>query len=539
MAIIEIEKKDLQMIVGKKLTDKELKENIPMIGAPLETLTKKSVQYEIFPNRPDMLSVEGFGRAIKNFLDIGKIKVYEAQESNINIYVEDSVKYVRPYIACAVIKNIKLTDCVIKSLMQTQEKIHQTLGRKRKKIAIGIHNIEKVEQPFYYKAIKPKKIKFIPLGMKKLLNLEEILKQHPKGIKYSNTLKGKKLYPIIVDKNNNVLSFPPIINGELTKVTNNVRDLFIDVTGTDEKSVNVALNILITSLADRGGKIETVKIIRQEKENKIPNLSYKRMKIDKFYIKKLLGININEKLLSKLLERMGFLYENGYVLIPPYRADIMHQIDIIEDIAIAYGYGKFEPEKPTSGAGKAIKEYEFNKKIINSMIKLGFQETVSLILSNEDNEFKKMNLKRSNFVKTKNPMTTECTICRKKLIPSLLNILNHNKHRKYPQKIFELGLIVEIDKKEETMTKNKLVLSAVISDDVINYGDLLFILDELMRKLGLKYELDKVNHPSFIKERCNKIMSEIGNGVIGVIHPNVLKKFSIEKPVMAFEIGWK
>ncbi len=542
MAVIEISRKDLETLVGKKLGDKELKEKIPMIGAPLEALMKDTVQYEIFPNRPDMLSVEGFARAVKTFLGVEKEpRVYEASESGITLFVEDSVKSVRPYIACAVIKNITLTDDVIKSLMQTQEKIHQTLGRKRKKVAIGIHNIGAVKQPFYYKAVKPEETRFIPLDMKKELNLGEILKEHPKGIKYASILEGKERYPIILDKNGNVLSFPPIINGELTKVTSDVNNLFIDVTGTDEKAVNIALNILVTSLADRGGKIESVKILKGKKEKKTPCLEYKEMKLDMSYVIKLLDIDINEEKIKTLLQKMGFGYKNGLVQVPPYRADIMHQIDLVEDIAIAYGYENFEPKIPVSGKGKGLERQKTIKKIKNSMIELGFQEVVNLILTNEENEFNKMGLKPNNFVKTKNPLTTECTICRKKLIPSLLNVLSHNKHRKYPQKIFELGYVVATDNSAETGTKDELILSAAISDDVINYGDIVLILDELMKKLGIGYQLKKEKHPSFLKERCSKIIIR-GNpgmsGIVGVIHPDVLKNFSIEKPTMAFEILW-
>jgi len=539
VAIIELDKKDLDMLIGEKLSVKELEEKVPMIGTPLEGLTKNIIKYEIFPNRPDMLSVEGFARAVGNFLKKKNIRKYTASDGEICLYVEQSVESVRPHIACAVIKNITLTDAVIKSLMQTQEKIHQTLGRKRKKIAIGIHNIKNVTQPFYYKAVKPEKIKFVPLGMKEELNLKEILKKHPKGVKYGNILEGKKLYPIIVDKNNNVLSFPPIINGELTKVTDDVRDLFIDVTGMDEKTVNVALNIIVTSLADRGGKIQNIKIIKNEKIKRTPLLIYKKMKIDLTYVKKLLDIQLNENELKILLKKMGFGYEDGYVKIPPYRADIMHPIDIVEDICIAYGYKNFEPKMPAIKKGKEMEKQKLIKKIKNFMLELGFQEVVNMILTNEDDEFIKMGVEPKSFVKTKNPLTTECTICRKKLIPSLLKVLMHNKHRKYPQRIFELGYGVYIDKNTETKTRDSLILAAAMSDDVVNYGDLLFILEKFMKKLGMAYKLEKMVHPSFLNERCNKIIFQKKiKGIIGVISPDVLKKFSIEKPVVAFEIKW-
>jgi phenylalanyl-tRNA synthetase beta chain len=156
-----------------------------------------------------------------------------------------------------------LDDYTVKSVMDVQEKLHLTHGRYRMKVAIGVHDLDRVEPPFTYKAVDPASVSFVPLDMTEELNLREILAKHPKGRDYAWCLEGKKKYPIFIDKNNNVLSFPPIINGELTRLTENTRNLFIEMTGTDQQAVDAALNIVSASLADRGGRLQTVEIKRK------------------------------------------------------------------------------------------------------------------------------------------------------------------------------------------------------------------------------------------------------------------------------------
>ena len=262
MPTIELDYGDLQSLLGKKYSTKDLWEQIPMLGVDLESIDEDKIIVEVFPNRPDLLSVEGFARALNGFLgnETG-LKEYKLIESGVTLNIDKSVKNVRPFISAAVIRNLKLNEKRLISLMNLQEKLHVTHGRHRKKVAIGVHDMSEIEGPYTYKAVKPDGIKFKPLGVSEELTPKEILEKHPKGNEYAWILNGLSRYPIIVDKNNNVLSFPPIINGELTKVSNLTKDVFIDVTGLDELAVNQALNIIVTSIADRGGEINSVELV--------------------------------------------------------------------------------------------------------------------------------------------------------------------------------------------------------------------------------------------------------------------------------------
>lgn len=261
MPTVEYSLTDLFSLLGRELSEQELREDAPMIGVSVESIEGDVLTVEVFPDRPDMLSIEGFARALKGFLGIESGLVeYRVEPSGLTLEVDPSVKEVRPCISAAVVRDIELDDSWLKSLMDIQEKLHITHGLNRTKVAIGVHDLDQINPPFKYKAVKPEEIRFIPLDMTEELNLQEILERHPKGRDYAFTLEGKKKYPIILDRDGNVLSFPPIINGELTRLTESTRNLFIELTGTSQLAVDQALNIIASSVADRGGRIQSVEV---------------------------------------------------------------------------------------------------------------------------------------------------------------------------------------------------------------------------------------------------------------------------------------
>ncbi|MFH1054522.1 MAG: phenylalanine--tRNA ligase subunit beta [Candidatus Altiarchaeota archaeon] len=265
MPSVEYELGDLAHLLGRRVGVKELQETIPMLGVDLESVDEDKLVMDVFPNRPDMLNIEGFARALKGFMgvEVG-FKEYEVGESNVTLIVDPSVDGVRPAVTAGVVLGVDMDDYTVKSIMDMQEKLHLTHGRNRMKVAIGVHDLDKVKQPFTYKAVGPDEISFTPLDMDRKLTLRQILEDHPKGRDYAWTLEGKKKYPVFVDRDNQVLSFPPIINGELTRITENTRNLFLDLTGNDQTAVEKALNIIACALADRGGRIQTVEVKKKK-----------------------------------------------------------------------------------------------------------------------------------------------------------------------------------------------------------------------------------------------------------------------------------
>ena len=537
MATITFNRKIFENEIGK--LDEKMQEKISMFGTPLETFNSEEIQIEVFPNRPDLLSYHGFKRSFLAFL--GKktgLRKYNlsSPKKDYKVVIESSVKDIRPHTACAIISGLKLDDEKIKEIIEMQEKIHATLGRKRKKVAVGIYPLEKITLPIIFKALEPEKIKFIPLEGNKEMSGIEILRKHPTGIEYSHLLKGKEKFPVFVDAKNNVLSMPPIINSELTgKVTIDTKDVFVECSGFDFETLKKCLNIISTTLADMGGKINQMSIVSKGKKEITPNFGEEKMKISLENTNKLLGLNLNEKHLKNLLEKMGYEYNKGTVKIPSWRTDILHEVDLIEDVAIAYGYDNFIPEIPEiSTIGKESKREIVKRKISEILIGLNILEVSNYHLTNKNYQFKKMALSEKNIVELESSKT-DYNILRKNLSHFLLKNFSDNVDVEYPQKIFEIGEIFELGK--EKISENESLAVAVAPG---NFTELKQILEYLSRMLNIQFTFTEAsNFPDyFIDGRVVEVIFEKDKiGYIGEIHPNILKNWKIKMPVALFEIS--
>ncbi len=550
MVVIEVNAKELSRLLGERVSPDTLEKEIPMLGLAWDGREGDNIRVEVEPNRPDLLSIEGLARALKGRLGIEKgLPRYKTGKSEVTVEIDPKVDGVRPVIACGVVRNVEIDGEAIRSIMQIQEKLHVTHGRKRKKVAIGIHDLDRVSPPFKYTAVKPEEYEFVPLDMNEKKSLKQILEEHPKGREYAWTLESHDKYPLIIDSNGEVLSFPPIINGELTRVTPDTRNLFIDVTGTDERAVNTALAIVVTMLAERGGRIETVKMKKGRKTWDTPDLSPREFVLDPGYARRILGMDLSEKEIMECLEKMrhGTRREgkNIVVLVPPYRADVMHAYDLIEDIAIGYGYDRIEPEIPKiSTIGGEDWETLFVDKTRELMIGLGCQEVHTWLLSNPRDEYERMNIQPERvegIVELLNPLTTEFTIVRNWILPSLMRVLERNTHEEYPQAIFEADTCAMADRKSPTGAREWKSLGFLEASRETTFTTAKSTLEALLKALGVEAEYyipqEDWRLGAFIPGRVAGVkIGERKAGIVGEIHPKVLEEHGIEMPVAGFEI---
>jgi len=533
MAKITFQRKEFEKYI--KLT-RDIEEKISLFGTHLESLTDDEIELEILPNRPDLFSMHGFLRAFISFLGKQteiKYKVH-SPEHNYKVKIDSSVKSIRPYTACAIVKNLSFDDAKIKEIIDIQEKLHATLGRNRKKLAIGIYPLEKITLPIKYEARAPKDIKFVPLEADREMTGMEILQRHPTGRDYAHLLEGKEKFPVFVDAKNKILSMPPIINSHETgKITETTKDVFIECSGFDFNILKKVLNIIATSLADMGGKIYSMDLLYGKKEL-TPDLSPETMKIDINNVNSLLGISLKEKDLEKLLPKMGYEYAKGKVRVPAWRTDILHEVDIIEDIAIAYGYDNLIPEIPkVATIGQESKESKIKSKISEILIGLELLETSTyhLIKEEEANLFKLDEKHKIEVLDSK----TEYKLLRPNLLISALRILSENKDNEYPQKIFEIGNVFKKDEKQETGIKEPANL--LIAATPGHFTETKQILDYLGRMLNLSFELKETNYHPLIEGRTGAIFLNGGEiGYIGEVSPETLNAWSLKLPMSVIEI---
>ncbi len=502
----------------------EIKDTFNKLGIELEEETNDSLIINVNPNRPDWLSIEGVVRSLKLYHETitPEETKFEAKSSSYEVIVEPSVKKVRPFTVCAVAE-IQFTDSLLKSIIQLQEKLHITFGRNRKRVAIGVYPLDKIQFPVTFFAEDPKKIKFVPLNESREMNGLEILEEHEKGKEYKHLLQGKSVFPFFKDAKNNILSMPPIINSEYCgRVTESTSKVFIECSGSDLNVLKQALNIIVYALHDRGAEIYSVDVKYPDFELTTPELKWKEMTLNKKDIKTLLGEEIDKNILRK----MGFIVDSK-IHVPPYRTDILHTNDLIEDVAIAYDYDNFVEEPvELDSVGERTRKTILSNKLNYLLTGLGFLEAKNYSLTNKKNE-------RKDSVKLFNSINEDYVLMRRYILDNLLNVLTTNKSNGYSHKLFEIGKCYRWDKK----IIEEYHLGVLVSNEfTVTY--IKQVLDYLFNSFGLKCSLEESSDDRFIPGRFVKISYNNKNvGFLGEIHPKILKEKQLPFPVFYFELS--
>lgn len=554
MPTLEVDYNDFEKTLGIELHRdlEKLNDILAFVKGEVKLFDKEEgiINIEIKDtNRPDIWSVEGLARALRGFLGVEKgLRRYAvAGKSIVDIYVDHRLRHIRPYIGCSIVKNVEFTDTIIRELMHLQEKLDQTYGRDRQRTSIGLYDFNLITSPLQYTVAKPTEISFVPLGFEEKADLKDILKKHPKGIEYGHIVSKYSVYPILLDSQKKVLSFPPIINSnDLGRITDKTKHILVEVTGTIHETVLNTLNMVTLSLIDRGGKAYSATINYPYENLKVvtPNLKTWFMDLEVGHVNRVLGLQLTAEQIAELLNMAGFNIEKvgNYCLtieIPCYRIDVMHPVDLIEDVAVAYGYNNMKPlwrKLATTGGTKP--EFGPLNLARELMVGLGFQEVFTYTLTNPENLFTKMNCKKQKIVETSNPKVQTLNCLRNWLLPSLMEFLSNNLHVEYPQKIFELGKVTILDEKRETKTQDEERLAAVIAYASAGFSEIKSTLDAFFMNFGLEWQIEEAKHRSFIDGRIGTaIVNGEKVGILGEIHPKVLETWKLENPVAAFELN--
>ncbi len=528
---------DLNKLVGQKLDEKKLEYLLNCAKAELEAklTTEITVKFND-TNQPYLWSVEGLARLFKCILGKTKgVPTITAEKPKEEVQFDKRLTKIRPYIACFTATGKKIDDYLLKQLIQLQEKLAENFGKKRQKISIGVYPLKNITFPITYRAASPEET-FTPLDFHQPMSLRQVLEKHPKGKEYGHLIKNENLYPVFSDAKKNILSLIPVINSEQTgKMIVGDDSLLFDTTGTDEESVNLVANIFAYALAERGFKIQALNIRYPHKKVSTPSLENRKIKFNEKEIEKILGIKPNSAEIKNLLDKMGYDYKPGIVEIPSYRNDIMHQVDIIEDIAIAYGYDNFEPMQQTSyTVGKTFPIQQFIDTQRNLWIGLGYQETMSAVLSNKELLYNKMKMQDTGTIEIENPVSTTYACIRSWILPQLLEFLSKNKHVDYPQKIFEQGVIT----KRETEAIDEQHLSGVTAHSTATFTEIRQAAETALRNSNINYSFEELDLECFVPGRAAKIIINGKQaGFLGEIHPAVLEQFGITTPVAGCEIN--
>jgi phenylalanyl-tRNA synthetase beta chain len=470
-------------------------------------------------------------------IETGMPKFKIAGKSGHTVKVDQSVKRVRPYVVALEARNGRLDDETIKQLIAMQEDLHNGVGRRRKKASIGIHNLDAIAFPVTYKTVGDD-YSFVPLGESNEQSIEQILKETETGRQYGHIFGGTK-YPIIVDKAGTTLSFPPIINGDATKVDTKCKNLFVEVTATDQKAADDTLAIIAAALHDAGFQIRTV-TIDSGKKIETPQMAARKISADLGSINSIIGLKLSAKEAVKCLQksRLDAVAKGKKIVctVPRYRTDISHEIDIAEEVAIGYGIYNLEPTFPasyTAGQKNALSNYF--SAVRETMTGLGMLESLNFSLTSRQVQYDSFGIEPEEMLSVDGSKSIEHEVLRNSLVPSLLQSLSRNVHEEYPQKLFEIG---KTFRKDGEITESW-EAAAVIAHGEAGFTEIKSALQSLLRScFGLDVATKPAAHPFFMEGRCAEVVvSGRPVGIIGEVAPVALENFKLRVPVAAFEVN--
>lgn len=516
------------------------------------------VRCDLLAVRPDIFDIGGLSRYLRSYIGArtGLVE-YEVRPPKLSVRVDAKLsrpESLRPYIACAVLREVRLDHERIKLLMNLQEDLHWALGRNRKLASIGVYDLDALRgTEFRYDAVDPDGLRFVPLGLDpgaagSALTPREVLEKHKTGVEFAHLLRGFTAYPLLRDEAGTVLSMPPIINSESTRVTLKTRQCFVDVTGLSQRCVDRALAILVTNLKEvlPELEIEAVRIEAPGGSRQTPDLTPVPMSLSVNEAAETIGAPLDASTLRGLLERMGHAVTGEsdgrlQVRVAAWRNDVMHPVDLIEDAAIAYGYDRLEPRLVptfTIGAPREIEEQSGLARRV--LVGLGLHQVITLPLTSEAAALHRWRLGDDpRAVRIENPISVEQTIARLSLLPGLLETLSINKQYDLPQQLFEVGDCCFVDEQAETGARQERMLAVALIGPHVGYADIRAVCDALAHELDRQVDVRPAEDPRFIPRRAAVLQTAAGRpiGVMGEVHPEVLESYGLRHPVAVLELS--
>ncbi len=563
MPTISINRQDLEQLIAgpgkarRPITTAQLEAWLPLVKGELKGQNAETGELRIElqdSNRPDLWCCEGIARQIAIKLR-GRAPAYSCfsptRRPKHRLIVSSGLESVRPFVAACTASGYEVTGEGLAQLIQTQEKLADIFGRKRRTVSIGLYRLPRIVFPVTYDLVKPEDVSFTPLGLESKMTLGEILLVHPKGLEYGAILAGHDRVPLLRDSAGQVLSFPPIINSrEIGEVQVGDRELFVEVTGTDLLMVVLTLNILAVNLTDRGAVIKPVEVTYPYKTSLGKTVTTTRdfckaRKIQVKAIEAALGQPLGAQEIGKALETYGYRISKArdrvVVRLPPYRNDVMHAVDVVEDVAISRGYDVFAPVMPSQFTVGGLSRLEqASDRVRDLMIGMGFQEIISNIMASRQDLCVHMRLSGTEWdkvVEVENVMSQSFACLRHWITPSLLRVEAASSRAFYPHRLFEVGEIAVPDSKQETGSRTLVALGALIAHAGANFSEIHSCLDLLLFYLDRPYALEPLSHPSFLEGRAGRIV--LGGqalGLVGELHPEVLEHWQVSVPAVVFEL---
>jgi len=598
MPTVSIPRDPLFKALGRDFTDDEFQDVCFEFGIELDEVVEEPVKVtktrgtaaaepemeiiyriEVPANRYDILCLEGMARALNVFLGNTERPEYALLPPPpgglLSMTVEPETAQIRPFIVCAVLRDCAFDDRAYNSFLDLQDRMHHNVCRRRTLVAIGTHDLDTLTPPFRYRALPPRDVNFKPLAQERSFNAEELFEHYGSSNsplkKFLHILEGSPVYPVVMDAEDRVLSLPPIINGEHSRISAATKNVLIECTCTDYTKGLIVLNTIVAMFSQYSSKPFSVEpmtvtypsgpthnVAGQQLSGKTettPSLAKHRLEAKVDYIQRAIGLTpeqlpaakiaplLNKMMLDAELDASG---ESIQVAVPITRPDVMHACDVMEDVAVAYSFNKIPREvAPVRCTGAPQPLNRLTDLMRLEMAEAGFTEALTFALCSHEEAFKKMRRedRGTAAVVISNPKTIEFQVCRTSLLPGLFKTLGSNKQNPLPWRLFEVSDTVHLDPTSDVGASNRRRLSVVFSDSATSGFEIVHgLVERAMQMLSLaggEYGVRQGDDPTFLPGRCAEVFlkpSGLRVGVFGTVHPEVLEAFELEFPTSAVEL---
>ncbi len=511
-------------------------DRLPYVGLDIESVERDSVRVEYSPNRPDFGTDFGIARALRGLLgkDLG-LPQFRVARSGLAVEVDSRLASVRPFIACATASGLRMDDEDVRQVISLQEDLHNGLGRKRRVVAIGLHDLDSVSGNLRYAAVGPS-FSFTPMDTQKKLSVEEILRSTQQGRLYGGVLKGTRTFPVILDSEGTVLSFPPVINGSATKVTSNTKRLFIDVTSTEKRIGEDVLAILTTTLAEMGAKLGSVGILYPGGGETTPDLKNRQIAFDPALIESTLGLGLSRNRMVQALRRCRLDVRGSKVIAPRYRIDLLHPVDAAEEVALGYGFDMIGPVYPASKQPGSLNPFdEFMDRASTIMAGEGMTELMTFELTDEKTLYRNFGRPPDAKITVRDPRSLDHSMLRDSLLPSLAAALSSNVKEDYPQRVYEIGRVYA---RTAEGVREKWSLACLVAHSQSTFTEAKMFMDATLRALvGAEARTRPSHHWAFSDGRVAEATLDGEElGIVGEVKPESVVAFGLNVPVAGFEV---
>jgi len=649
MPTVAVERDALFTHLGRTYTDDEFDELCFEFGVELDEITSEreeatksstaklskdqvaalsdEVIYKIDvpANRYDLLCIEGLSRSIRIFLGDVDAPTYEVlkasdEKSSTMTVKQSTTSTVRPFVVCAILRDVTFTQERYDSFIALQDQLHRNMCRNRTLVAIGTHDLDAVKGPFEYDARAPGEIEFVPLthadegrsfdGAALMECYEtEVACKHLKP--YVPIIKDSPLYPVVLDSEGTVMSLPPIINGAKSRIKLDTKNVFIECTATDLTKANIVLDTVVAMFSEycaRPYTVEPVSVNYVNDEGSVvdsyvtPRMYTRKETTTVKFVNSLIGINCDPSRMATLCNKIQLgparliqpdfhRLEDGPTLevtVPPTRSDILHAVDIAEDIGIAFGYNNIKrtvPKTCTVGGEQPLNT--LGDLLREEIGRAGYIEVLTHGLCSTRDNFTALGRPVTAAVGLSNPANVEYEVVRTTLLPGLLKTLQHNRSMSFAAgfKLFEVSDVVLPDAEhvvaqtivgaknvrrccasysgptsgfevihglvDRIMTlceiapeKEYVADSGAAVDDLVHCREgWYYTIQELKEEVAAAVEGEERPSGTYFPGRAAEILltSPKGGkrksiGTFGILHPKVLSNFNVDYPTSTVEL---